>query len=108
MHYIAIAHSNGCVRTFEFEIEDYEQLTVAAEQNNINEITAVVTGGREGYTYFFGDRDNGDDNTFIINRTDTYIVTVVDENGCESQDTIFMEFIDIEIPNFSPRLSLIW
>ncbi len=37
---------------------------------------------------------------FTLHRTDTYEVRVVDENGCESIASIFMEFIDIEIPNF--------
>ena len=44
--------------------------------------------------------DNGSDNTYFINRTDTYTVTVVDENGCEATAEIFMEFIDVEFPNF--------
>jgi gliding motility-associated-like protein len=100
MHYIAIAHANGCVQTFDFEIENFEPLTLTLEQSGINEITATAEGGREGYTFYFDDRDNGDENTFIIRRTDTYVVTVVDENGCEAQANIFMEFIDIEIPNF--------
>ncbi|MFS4455345.1 T9SS type B sorting domain-containing protein [Maribacter sp. 2304DJ31-5] len=99
-HYIAIAHANGCVQTIDFTIQAFEPLTLTLEQNNINEITAVAEGGLEGYTFYFGDRDNGDDNTFIINRTDTYDVTVIDENGCEAQASIFMEFIDIEVPNF--------
>ncbi len=102
-HYIAIAHANGCIQTFDFEIEDYEPLVLNLEQRNLNEITAVATGGREEYTFIMGDRDNGTDNTFRINRTDTYTVTVIDENGCESIASIFMEFIDIEIPNvFTP------
>ena len=70
------------------------------EQNNINEITAVVNGGLEDYTIYFDGQDNGTDNTYIINRTDTYTVRVVDQNGCEATAEIFMEFIDIEIPNF--------
>jgi gliding motility-associated-like protein len=99
-HYIAIAHANGCVRTIDFEIEGFEPLTLTLEQNNINEITAIANGGLENYTFYFGDVDNGTDNTFYINRTDTYTVTVIDENGCEVAADIFMEFIDIEIPNF--------
>ena len=99
-HYIAIAHANGCVQTFNFEIEDLEPLFLSLEQRNLNEITAVVTGGKEDYTFFFGDRDNGTDNTIRITETNTYTVTVVDANGCESSATIYMEFIDIDIPNF--------
>ena len=99
-HYLTIAHSNGCVNTVDFEIIGFEPLTLTLEQNNINEITAVAAGGLEDYTFYFGDVNNGTDNTFYINRTDTYTVTVVDQNGCEISADIFMEFIDIEIPNF--------
>ncbi|SDD73369.1 gliding motility-associated C-terminal domain-containing protein [Pricia antarctica] len=99
-HYIAISHANGCIVTHSFEIEDYEPLTISVEQSNINELTATVNGGKEEYTIYFGDKNNGSDNTFIINRTDTYVVTVLDENGCEASANIFIEFIDIDIPNF--------
>ena len=100
MHFITIAHANGCTNTINFEIEDFAPLTLFVEQQSINEITALGTGGKPGYTYYFNDVNNGEDNTFYIKKTDTYTVRVVDENGCESIQTIFMEFIDIEIPNF--------
>jgi gliding motility-associated-like protein len=99
-HYITIAHANGCIETIDFEIDSFEPLVLSLEQNNINEITAVATGGTPEYTFLFGDINNGNDNTIYINRTDTYVVTVIDENGCEVMANIFMEFIDIEIPNF--------
>ena len=100
MHSLTIAHSNGCVNTIDFEILGFEPLTLELQNNNINEITAVATGGRGEYTFYFEDEDNGSDNTYFINRTDTYEVRVVDENGCEVIASIAMEFIDIEIPNF--------
>ncbi|SIQ03775.1 T9SS type B sorting domain-containing protein [Maribacter ulvicola] len=99
-HYITIVHSNGCLQTVDFVIEDFQPLTLALEQNNMNEITAIVAGGRKDYTYYFDGIDNGDDNTFYISRTDTYEVRVVDENGCSTIANIFMEFIDIEVPDF--------
>ncbi|WP_405400139.1 T9SS type B sorting domain-containing protein [Maribacter sp. Asnod2-G09] len=99
-HYITIAHSNGCLQTIDFVIEAFEPLTLVLEQNNMNEITAVVEGGREGYTYYFDGFDNGDNNIFYVTRTDTYEVRVVDENGCSTIANIFMEFIDIEVDNF--------
>jgi len=99
-HYIAISHANGCVVTVDFEIDAFDPLTLTLEQNAINEITAIADGGLEDYSFIFDGVDNGDDNTFIINRTDTYVVTVIDENGCEVSANILMEFIDIEIPNF--------
>ncbi|WP_400071265.1 T9SS type B sorting domain-containing protein [Zobellia russellii] len=99
-HYIAISHANGCIITYDIEIEDFQPLTLVLEQTNINQITANVTGGRGEYNITFGDKDNGTDNTFYINRTDTYVVTVTDENGCEAVASIYMEFIDLDIPNF--------
>ncbi len=99
-HYIVIAHANGCILTIPFEIENFEPLTVTAEQLNLNEITATASGGKEGYTFYFDDENNGADNTFRIRRSDTYEVRVVDENDCEAITSIYMEFIDIEIPNF--------
>lgn len=99
-HYITIAHANGCMTTYGFNIEAYEPLTLTLENNNINQITAIAEGGVEDYTFYFNDIDNGTDNTFYINRTDTYTVTVVDQNGCEATAEIFMEFIDVEFPNF--------
>ena len=100
MHTLTIAHANGCLNTIDFEIQDFAPLTLILEQNNINEITAIAGGGLEDYTFYFDGIDNGDDNTYIINRTDTYTVRVVDQNGCEMVAQIEMEFIDIEIPNF--------
>jgi gliding motility-associated-like protein len=99
-HYLAISHANGCVLTIDFDIQDYEPLTLALEQQNLNEITAIATGGLEEYTFYFDGVDNGSDNTYYITRTDTYTVIVIDQNGCETSAEIFMEFIDIEIPNF--------
>jgi gliding motility-associated-like protein len=81
-------------------VEGFEPLTLLLEQRTINQITAVAGGGKGKYTYYFGDVNNGDINTFFIHRTDTYTVRVVDENGCEVSQQIFMEFIDIELPNF--------
>ncbi|BDW92381.1 hypothetical protein MACH07_12130 [Flagellimonas marinaquae] len=99
-HYLTVAHANGCMTTYDFTIEAFEPLTLTLENNNINQITAIADGGVEDYTFYFNDIDNGTENTFYINRTDTYTVTVVDQNGCEATAEIFMEFIDVEFPNF--------
>ena len=100
LHSLTIAHSNGCLVTVDFEILAFEPLTLELQNNSINEITAIATGGRGSYTFYFDGEDNGSENTYFINRTDTFEVRVVDENGCEVIAFIEMEFIDIEIPNF--------
>ena len=99
-HYIVVSHANGYMQNLDFEIEKYEPLTLTLEQNNINEITAIAAGGLPPYTFYFNDDNNGEDNTYYINQTGTYTVQVVDQNGCVAEAQIFMEFIDIEIPNF--------
>jgi gliding motility-associated-like protein len=99
-HFIAITHANGCIRTINFETENFETLALTLEQSGINEITATAIGGKENYTFYFDGINNGIDNIYIVNRTDNYVVRVVDENGCEVIENIFIEFIDIEIPNF--------
>src|SRR5690606_35328214 len=82
------------------EIENFEPLVLMLEQRNINEITAIATGGKEGYTFYFDQVNTESVSTYRIRRTGTYTVRVVDANGCEATANIFMEFIDIEIPNF--------
>jgi gliding motility-associated-like protein/uncharacterized repeat protein (TIGR01451 family) len=99
-HILTIAHDNGCTRTFPFEVEAFEPLSISLEQLSLNEITVIAVGGREGHTFLFNGVDNGDDDTFYIKETGNYEVTVLDENGCAATANIFMEFIDIEIPNF--------
>ena len=99
-HYLTISHANGCMQTIDFEIDSFEPLILTLEQNNINEITAIADGGLPGYTFYFNDDNNGADNTYYIRETGNYTVRVVDQNGCEMTAVIFMEFIDIEIPNY--------
>ncbi len=99
-HYVTIVHSNGCAMRVDFEITDFEPLELTLGQRRTNEITAIASGGNPGYTFFFNDVDNGNDNTYPIRETGSYTVTVVDENGCGAEAQLYMEFIDIEIPNF--------
>ncbi|MDO6491371.1 MULTISPECIES: T9SS type B sorting domain-containing protein [unclassified Cellulophaga] len=99
-HYLHILHANGCSETIDFTVAAFEPLTLVLENTNINEITAIAAGGNPKYTFYLEGNNNGEDNTFRIRKTDTYTVVVVDENGCEATQDIFIEFIDIEIPNF--------
>ncbi|WP_405409981.1 T9SS type B sorting domain-containing protein [Maribacter sp. Asnod1-A12] len=99
-HFISISHANGCIATYDIEIEAFEPLEITVVESNINQITATVTGGKENYTFYFEDENRGSENVFYITETGTYTITVIDENGCESTASLFIEFIDIEIPNF--------
>ena len=99
-HYLTIAHANGCMVSYDFTIDTFEPLVLTLENRTINQITAIAEGGVADYTFRLNDVDHGTDNTFFIGSTGTYTVTVIDQNGCEASAEIFMEFIDIEFPNF--------
>ena len=50
-HFISVLHSNGCVNTFPFTIQNFAPLSLQLTESNINTITAVATGGSGNYTY---------------------------------------------------------
>ncbi len=98
-HFVTIFHGM-CAKSYPFTIEGYLPVSLVLENININEITAIATDGLPPYTFYFNDINNGEDNTYMINESGTYIVRVVDQNGCEAVQSIEMEFVDIEIPDF--------
>ncbi|MGX1928559.1 T9SS type B sorting domain-containing protein, partial [Flagellimonas sp. 2504JD4-2] len=99
-HFLSILHTNGCMESIPFEIEDREPLNLILNSSGINQITATVTGGAPPYTYFFNDEPGSGENTYSIQYSGLHTVRVLDGNGCEVFDTISLEFLDIEIPNF--------
>ena len=99
-HFITVLHSNGCETTYDFSITEFEPLALQLTESNINTISALATGGSGNYTFAINDRSATNDSIFYITETATYTITVTDENGCSVSSEIFIEFIDIEIPNF--------
>ena len=99
-HFIAVVHNNGCINTMEFEIETFEPLSLDLRESDINQITAMPYGGSPEFSYIINDEPPTDDNRFQIRETGVYTITVTDGRGCSVTEEIFMEFIDIEIPNF--------
>jgi len=99
-HTLTLAHDNGCIKTLDFEVPFYAPLTISLTEINLNEITAIASGGKGTYAYSFNGKNTSTTNTKYIDETGTYSVTVIDENGCEATAAIFMEFIDIVIPSY--------
>jgi gliding motility-associated-like protein len=100
-NYIEVRHTNGCIQSTDFfEILPYEPLVLALNQGSLNEILAVAAGGSGDYQYTLNGVDYGNTNTFIIWETGNYTVVVTDGSGCSAEASIFMEFIDICIPNY--------
>ena len=99
-HSLSILHTNGCLLEIPFSIDSVEPLNLSLANVYVNEITANVSGGFPPYTYYFEDNPGTSSNTFSINRSGTFLVRVVDHNGCETKETITMTLIELSVPNF--------
>ncbi|MCR9265322.1 MAG: T9SS type B sorting domain-containing protein [Flavobacteriaceae bacterium] len=99
-HSLSILHTNGCLLEIPFSIDHVEPLSLSLATVYVNEITANASGGGPPYTYYFGDNPGSSSNTFTIDRSGTFQVRVVDNNGCETTETITMTLIEISVPNF--------
>ncbi|MEZ4802951.1 MAG: T9SS type B sorting domain-containing protein [Gelidibacter sp.] len=100
-HYIDVRHTNGCIQTTEFfDILQYQALTLVLNEGELNEIIAIATGGSGDYQYTLNGVDLGDTNSFIITESGTYTVIVTDLSGCTAIATVYLEFVDICIPNY--------
>src|SRR5690606_29544291 len=103
-HVIEVTHANGCVQGVSFIIEDIAPLELRLEVNELNEITAVASGGRGTYRYEVNGNSLGEVNTYRIYQSANYTVSVTDAKGCTLSSTIAMDFVDIEIPKvFTPN-----
>ncbi|WP_165698036.1 T9SS type B sorting domain-containing protein [Flavobacterium nackdongense] len=103
-HFISARHTNGCIQqTQKFTILQVNPLAVSLVNGGINEIVATTTGGSGNYHYTFNGESTGTTNTYIIYKTGSYTVDVVDAEGCTATDTKAFTYIDIDIPNvFTP------
>lgn len=98
-HTVVIAHDSGCTEEISFNISNYTPLALTVTASNLNQYTAVATGGSGIYTYYL----NGypiTNNVFNIFATAAYTVTVKDSNGCTADYVINGSFVDIKVPNF--------
>lgn len=93
MYTVDVIDANLCSGTFQFNMEDYPLLEVQFDQidascNGISdgEATAVASGGNGEYAFIW----NTGANTATIQELDvgTYLVTVTDENGCETSNQV--------------------
>ena len=97
---ILVMHPNGCSDQVSVNVQNFAPLGLTLVESSMNQITASVIGGTAPYSYFINGLPNGNNPVFQIFQTGNYTITVRDANGCEVTETIFMTFINIEIPNF--------
>ena len=83
------------------EIDNYTPLAFNVVNTNLNEYTVDVAGGKPAYEYSFDDDDDySSNNILVITQSKEYTFYVRDERGCVTEQTLFLEVLDIEIPDF--------
>jgi gliding motility-associated-like protein len=102
-HTVTVRHNDyGCtddpVVVF---VEEYNKIEFTIENTAVNEYTVIATGGIPGYEYSFDNPGNYSSNNVLrIRKSKDYTFYVKDSKGCVEQQTVFLEFLDIEIPDF--------
>ena len=79
----------------------------------LNELKVLGKNGVPEYTYYFNGVYYGDTSLYVVRKTDPedtdpsdgklkkrIDVKVIDSKGCEVEETYYMEFVEIEIPNY--------
>ena len=105
-HTVSVTHKEyGCTDApVEVQIEAYTPIAFNVVMTNLNEYSVVATGGRPEYEYSLDSDDNfGSNNILDLNstrETRDYKFYVKDQRGCIQEKTVFLEFLDIEIPDF--------
>ncbi|WP_298535635.1 T9SS type B sorting domain-containing protein [uncultured Algibacter sp.] len=109
-HSITVRHTNGCEKTtLSFDVNEIEPLELElSDQENINEIVAIASGGTAPYEFTLNGESYGEENTFIIYASGDYVITVTDANGCVASVTGYFEYIDVCIPNYFTPESEEW
>ena len=95
---VSITDANGCVITESVSVSDSGGPTVSVDsQNNPTcfgdtdgDITVSATGGTSPYTYLWDDASAQTTATAINLGDGTFIVTVSDNNGCTSSETVVL------------------
>ena len=71
--------------------------------NNDTEILATVEGGTTPYTYQWNNGSTLQSINYQTNHTETYTITVVDDNGCKSFDEITITITTISLDVFANK-----
>jgi gliding motility-associated-like protein len=102
-HTVTVKHNDyGCGDTpVILFVEEYKKIEFTIENTAVNEYTVVATGGVPGYEYSFDNQNNfGPNNVLRIRKSKDYTFYVKDTKGCVEEKTVFLDFLDIEIPEF--------
>ncbi|WKK67436.1 T9SS type B sorting domain-containing protein [Lutimonas zeaxanthinifaciens] len=105
-HTVTVSHKEyGCTDApIEVVIEEYTPITFNVVPIDINVYEVVANGGIPDYEYSIdADDDFSSTNTLNLNEireSRDYKFYVKDQRGCIIEKTVYLEFLDIEIPDF--------
>jgi gliding motility-associated-like protein len=102
-HTVTVRHNDyGCIDDpVVVFVEEYNKIEFTIENTAVNEYTVIATGGIPPYEYSFDNPGNYSANNVLrIRKSKDYTFYVKDSKGCVEQQTVFLEFLDIEIPDF--------
>ena len=102
-HLVTVKHNQfGCGdEPIEVIVAEYIPISFTVENTYINEYTINASGGEPEYEYSMNSIDDfSANNVFKIRKTGDYIFYVKDQRGCIEEITMFIEFLDIEVPDF--------
>lgn len=100
-HFVRVKYINGCIKDSPvFNIKRVDPLTITLKQGGLNEIIALPNGGFGNYTFTFNGELNNNNPSYIYYKTQDYLVTVQDANGCNASVTQRFDYIDICVPNY--------
>ncbi len=104
-HVVTVTHANTCQQQVNFIVTLPSTPVLTLAESGLNQFTMSTVGGEAPYIYVIENSSGavfytGSNNVFFVSYTDTYHVIVTDENGCTDEDYIFIEFFDVEIPDY--------
>ncbi|MBL7471738.1 T9SS type B sorting domain-containing protein [Robertkochia sediminum] len=98
--HVITAYYQGCERTLEFEVDAVAPLELSVSNEEINVMEIHPSGGYAPYTIYVNGEHMGSETIYRIEKSRTYEVVVVDAKGCEVRTEIYLEYYDLDIPNF--------
>ncbi|NHN25559.1 T9SS type B sorting domain-containing protein [Flavobacterium jejuense] len=104
-HVVTVTHTNTCQQQVNFTVVLPSTPNLTVLESGLNQFTMSTTDGVAPYEYTILNSNGtvlyvGSNNVYFINQTDTYTVIVTDANGCTDTKDIFIEFFDVEIPDY--------
>ncbi len=95
---VTVTDANGCMTMSTYTVTEPTALTLTIMHNNNDSATAMPVGGVMPYTYQWSANSGNQTTATATNLMNnvTYMVTVVDANGCEAMDSVDVSFINVQ------------